>query len=134
MNNANNIESTKTENPSLFEKIFLRIFQPIFISLGISGFCGYLVWQLNLYRTAAITVMVVFFFAFKFFYKKCRNDRWDHKRTRSTDYEAGNTNDPRNPSSYGTPGSPYYAYDHFDRQNSRETSSAFSDFDNSHSR
>src|SRR3990167_8046228 len=133
MNDANDFENKINEyNPSIFEKIFLRIIQPIALSLAVSVFSGYLILQLpyNLNLTAIIIGIIVFFAVFRFFYKKLKNDRWAHQPVMTKDYDAGNTNDPRNPSSYGTPGSPYYAYDVFERNRSHENKSAFSDSDN----
>ena len=127
ISNSENIEI----QPSVFEKIFLRIIQPACISLGISIFSGYLILQLpyNLNLTAIIIGIIIFIAAFRFFYKKLKNDRWAHQPAMTKDYDASNTNDPRNPSSYGTPGSPYYAYDVFERNHSHENKSAFSDSD-----
>ena len=123
---------TAEKNPSVFEKIFLRIIQPIFLSLGVSVFSGYLILQLpyNLNITAYMVGTVVFIAAFKFFYKKVKNDVWARPSRDISDFTPSDLSNPENPFSFTTPGGPLYMSGWSDRDHFNENKSAFSDSDN----
>ena len=114
----------------IFGYVMLIYFCGMFSAIAAGG-VTYCILQLpfKLNILAFIAGAAVFIFAFKIIFNKFINAKAIPSDARISDYEGGNTNDPRNPSSYGTPGSPYYAYDIFERDRFHEHKSAFSDRD-----
>ena len=81
---------------------------------------------------------ILFYITFKYVYKNFEvfldNDSRRFTRKLPTDWDPGDMNDPRNPFAFTTPGSPYYAFDHIDHNQSQTSSSAFSDSDRYYNR
>ncbi|EKD71791.1 MAG: hypothetical protein ACD_46C00098G0003 [uncultured bacterium] len=142
MSDANNIENKVDEkNPSAFEKIAQYVINFIFclvfscvIAFGVKYWILQLPFNLNV--TAEICGIITLFTVFKLSFKKFKKIKWGPATSRNNlfDYSPGDTNDPQNPSSYATPGSPYYAYDVFERDRFHEHKSAFSDSDHYYNR
>src|SRR3990167_8490693 len=131
---SENISESTQEKINIYQRI-LKIFITTFISSMITYFIVFAVcdalfnWKTI---TESIVAVFVFIFIFKFIYKKgiaYLNKIPNRKAKSFSDYSPGDTNDPRNPSSYATPGSPYYAYNSSDRDRFQDNRSAFSDSD-----
>ena len=137
--NPENIVQSDQEKLSFYQRAMKTFFSIVFSGL-ISYFIVFAVcdalfnWKTI---TECIVEIFVFSFIFKFIYRNTviyPHTIPDKNSTSPLNYSPGDINDPRNPFSYTTPGSRYYAFDSIDRDRFRDNRSVFSRIDDQYNR